>query len=341
MFIIRPIKENDLDGLIEMLSHSGYGLTTLPKDRDVLLKRIRKSKKSFTNTEITKAGGEDYLFVMEELATHKIVGISGIISKIGGFEPYYFYRLKTEVRQSKSLGKKIELQTLHAEVEHSGPSEICSLFLDPLFRNSHNGRFLSLTRFLYIKQNKHLFEDEIIAEMRGQVDDEGNSPFFEAVGFKFFDIHFSEADYLSMKNKKFIKDLLPPYPIIVNLLPKEARDVVGKVHPNTEPAKGILEQEGFSFNGQVGIFEPGPIISATVENIRTVRDACHSLIKEISSEDFKSELNIISTIGTYNFRACLGHVENLGDGFVRISENSAKALQLKIGDEICFVSLRA
>jgi arginine N-succinyltransferase len=144
-----------------------------------------------------------------------------------------------------------------------------------------------------------------------------------------------------MKNKKFIKDLLPPYPIIVNLLPKEARDVVGKVHPNTEPAKGILEQEGFSFNGQVGIFEPGPIISATVENIRTVRDACHSLIKEISSEDFKSELNIISTIGTYNFRACLGHVENLGDGFVRISENSAKALQLKIGDEICFVSLRA
>jgi hypothetical protein len=40
MFIIRPITSKDLDGLMELLEKSGHGLTSLPRDPEVLKKRI-------------------------------------------------------------------------------------------------------------------------------------------------------------------------------------------------------------------------------------------------------------------------------------------------------------
>jgi len=36
MFIIRPIEGKDLDGLMELLELSGHGLTSLPREPDIL-----------------------------------------------------------------------------------------------------------------------------------------------------------------------------------------------------------------------------------------------------------------------------------------------------------------
>ena len=339
MLILRPIDEGDLLPLMEMLESAGFGLTTLPKDPEVILKRIKNAQASFYSQEIKKPGGEDYLFIMEDIFTGKIAGISAIISKLGGFDPFYLYRVKTEARNSKDLNKTMELQTLHLEAEHNGPSEVCSLFLSPEYRNSNNGRFLSLARFLFIKENRHLFEDEIIAEMRGQVDDQGQSPFWKAVGKKFFDITFSEADHLFIKSKQFIKELLPNYPIIINLLPDEARAVIGKVHEKTKPARHILETEGLSFQGQVRIFEPGPILSAQVDEVRSIKDA---EIREISKiGNIQNTIPfIIARMGRTKFKAAMGYIDLLDDGSVKISEVLSGALKLRIGDEVCFVELR-
>ena len=57
----------DLDPLLELAGLAGAGLTTLPKDRDLLKKRIDKSIKSFA-AETDRPGGEQYLFVMEDIA---------------------------------------------------------------------------------------------------------------------------------------------------------------------------------------------------------------------------------------------------------------------------------
>jgi arginine N-succinyltransferase len=141
MFIIRAIKEDDLDGLMNLLEDSGHGLTSLPKDRKIIAAKITTSERSFAHRG-DGPNGEVYLFVMEELFTGKIVGVSGIISKIGGFEPYYFYRLKTELKESLMLDVKKEISSLHFEKIHAGPAEICSLFLSPEFRNSQNGILL-------------------------------------------------------------------------------------------------------------------------------------------------------------------------------------------------------
>ncbi len=340
MFVIRPIEAKDLEGLMDLLKESGHGLTTLPRDRTVLKRRITHSIRSFSDREAGRPRGEDYLFVMEEIFTGLLVGVCGIISKIGGFEPYYFYRLEQHSHESKSIQVKNTIQSLHFHFVHNGPAEICSLYLHPKYRNSQNGRFLSLSRFLYMAENRQHFEDEVIAEMRGMVNDDGHSPFWDAVGAKFFKMDFTAADFNSMKSKRFIEELMPKYPIIANLLPEDAQEVIGRVHPKTEPAKRILEQEGFSFSGLVGIFEPGPVMSAPLDGIRTVHGSRKAVIAEIVEKNFKGMVQIIARTGN-KFSATLGPVTVLKDGSgVRISGVTAAALKLRLGDTIRYATFK-
>lgn len=342
MFVIRPIEENDLDGLMALLEDSGHGLTSLPKDRDIIKKKILFSKRSFEHRD-EAANGESYLFVMVELFTGKIVGVSGIISKIGGFEPYYFYRLKEQSKHSKMLNVTKNIKTLHFEKIHAGPAEICSLFLSPEFRNSQNGRFLSLTRFLFMAEDRTFFETQVIAEMRGRVNQDGHSPFWEAVGRKFMDIDFLQADYLTMKSKKFIEELLPEEPILIDLLPDEAQEVVGEVHQNTEPAKRILMQEGFIFSGLVGIFEPGPVLKANLDEVRAFKESQVINVGQIVPDHtIDSDVYVISTSGMDRyFKACLGKVKISDDNKAIISDVTATALGLKYDQPLRFVSLKA
>lgn len=340
MFLIRPIKDSDLDGLLELLQDSGHGLTSLPKDREILAKKIEHCNRSFEHRG-DRPAGELYLFVMEEVYTGKLVGISGIISKIGGFEPYYFYRLKSETRKSELLNIEKEVKSLHMERTHSGPAEICSLFLSPEFRNAQNGRLLSLSRFLFMAENEKYFEKNVIAEMRGQVDETGHSPFWNAVGQKFMDIDFIQADCLTLKSKSFIEELLPDIPILIDLLPKEAQDVVAEVHENTRPAKRILEQEGFDFNGLVGIFEPGPVLEAELKNIRSFKESKVIEIEDITQDEIDSNSFIISTTSEKKFKATLGPVKILETGKAQINAVTATALKLKVGERLRFTSLKS
>lgn len=341
MLIMRPIKKTDLDGLLKLLKESGHGLTSLPKDPDVLLKRIVKSVDSFNLPEVSSPSGEFYTFVMEDIFKGEIVGISGIISKIGGFEPRYYYELNSKSYVSKTLKNSHTIRTLTPVKNHSGPTEICSLFLSSPHRNHQDGRLLSLSRFLFMAEHPQRFEKEVIAEMRGVVDDEtGYNPFYEVVGKKFFQLPFPEADLLTLKTKKFIEELLPQEPIIVELLPIEAQNVVAQVHPTTIPAKKILEYEGFKLTNLVGIFEPGPVLQAEIQNVRAVRESMVKIINKIQpSKGEEEHAFIISNRKSADFKSCVGKVVLEGDN-ITVSDVVASALKLRIGDSVRIVSFK-
>ena len=87
MIIIRPIEPSDLDSLSALADQTLFGLTTLPRDRELLRERIHESRRSF-ESKTKKPRGETYLFVMEDRQTGKVVGTCGIDAKVGGFEPF-------------------------------------------------------------------------------------------------------------------------------------------------------------------------------------------------------------------------------------------------------------
>ena len=341
MLVIRPIALPDLDQLEALTAFTGYGLTTLPRDKKLLQRRIRESARGFEKlTDDDRPRGETYLFVMEDLSTGKIVGTTGIVSKVGGFEPFYAYRIETTVHESKMLKVRKEVRVLHLVREHDGPCEIGSLFLVPEYRRGGAGRLLSLCRFLFMAQFPDYFDSEVIAEMRGVVDEQGKSPLWDALGRHFFDIDYPTADYLSMVNKRFIADLMPKHPIYIPLLPPEAQAVIGKVHPQTEPAMRMLEGEGFRSAGQVDIFEGGPVVRANLADIRSVKHSVHAPISEITDKPFEAESYVISN-ARQDFRACLGPLQLLEGGTVRMNIQHAMALKLRVGDSVRFVTPRA
>ena len=337
MDVVRPIHSDDLHDLIKLTRKISYGITSLPKDRDILYKRILESQDGFAK-KAKKPRGETYLFVLENLDTGKIIGVSGIISKVGISAPFYTYKIETAIHESKMLKTRKEIQILTPMAVRNGPCEIGSLYLSPKKRRSGLGRLLSLSRFLFMAEYKYLFDPLVIAKMRGVIDKNGRSAFWDAVGKHFFGINFPKADYLSMVNKQFIGELLPKHPIYISLITKDAQKVIGKVHKNTKPALKILMEEGFKFNNMIGIFTAGPVLRCNIKDIRSVKESIKKTIAEIKDEEIESELFIISN-SLKDYRACLGHLKIDSSGSVQIERDIALALKVKIGDPIRFVSL--
>lgn len=337
MVVIRPIKEEDLDGLLQLASQAQFGLTTLPHDRERLAARIDESLRGFDKID-KQPRGESYLFVMEDLGTGAVIGTSGVVAKVGGFEPFYAYRLESELHESKTLGIRKEVPTLHLVEEHNGPCEIGSLFLSPDHRKAGRGRLLSLSRFLFMADHRDHFDELVIAEMRGVVGLDGRSAFWDAIGRHFFNMDYPTADYLSFENKRFIADLMPKYPIYVPLLPPEAQAVVGQVHENTAPARRMLESEGFRFAGMVDIFEAGPVLACPRDEVRAVKDSRVTKVTGVSDESIDAPACVI-TNASRQFLACVGPVQD-HDGRVRITRECAGALGVGQGDTVRFVTMR-
>jgi len=275
VYVIRPIALDDLPHLLALSAQTGFGLTTLPNDEKLLRRRIRQSVHAFEKLgDDDPPLGDAYLFVLEKTDTGEVCGTSGITSKVGGFEPFYAYRVETAVHASAILNVRREIRTLHLVETHDGPCEIGSLFLAPAHRGNGNGRLLSLGRFLFMADYPSYFEPVVIAEMRGVVDPaDGHSPFWEAVGRHFFEVDYPQADYMSMVNKRFIAELMPRHPIYIPLLPADAQAVIAEVHPDTHPALRILQAEGFAYSGMVDIFEAGPVVRARLSEIRAARES--------------------------------------------------------------------
>lgn len=340
MQVMRPIREDDLDTLLELAHLTTYGLTTLPRDRELLAGRIAESRQGFAKLT-QKPRGESYLFVMEDTEKRKAIGTCAIFSKVGGFEPFYAYRIETSVHHSEMLKVHKEVPTLHLVTDHDGPCEIGSLFLAPDYRKGGLGRMLSLSRFLFMAEHPTLFDPVVIAEMRGVIDEQGKSPFWDAVGSHFFVIDFPTADYLSVVDKRFIAELMPKHPIYIPLLPQAAQEVIGQVHERTVPARKLLESEGFVFCDMVDIFEAGPVLRCKRDEIRTVRECVRATVTGIDEAIAAESPAYLVSNTARDFRACQAKLTVESGNQVRLERVAAEALGVKAGDAVRYVTMKS
>lgn len=331
-FVIRSATLQDLDWFCNVAPLFGIGITTLQNDKAFLAKRLELVEKSFA--EQIPIVDRIYLFVVEVLAQKKCVGISGIDVSIGHKEIFYNYQISHVTQANTELDIFVDhrLLTLVNQFQHA--SELISLWVDPDYRRQSISRSLSWARLLFIAQFKEQFGTEILAEMRGISDSAGNSPFWEAVGQKFFNMDFATADKLCLtKNKQFIADLVARMPIYVDLLPQEARAVIGVEHPDTTPAKKLLAAQGFSFSNHIDIFDAGPVFTATVQDIPIVRD---SRIATINIFDVNPDLAAKAFLYNMQLKAriTLAKIQLTADDTIIISRNVADILQVKAGDKL-------
>jgi arginine N-succinyltransferase len=270
MTIVRSVRQDDIDQLWDLIQQATYGMTTLQINKDQLMERVEASAFA-VQRKTEKPDGNPYVFVMEDVHSGKLVGTSCIFSKIGGFEPFYAYRVIRSDHHCEALNKSVATTELQLIKIHDGPTEIGSLFLQPDFRGKGRGRLLSMARFAFMAAHPKRFSDEVIAEMRGVVHEDGVCPFWDAIGRHFFEMDFPQADSLSTIDKRFIEDLMPKHPIYTCLLSQEARDTIGQVHQQTKPALAMLMDEGFRTRDLIDIFDGGPVVHCPRDSIDAVR----------------------------------------------------------------------
>lgn len=337
-FFMRPIRKEDFEDF-KALAFSVRGMTSLPKDEILLEKKVRNSIFGF-DEKVYRPGGETYLFVLEDREKKKIIGVSGIISKVGGFEPYYSYKIQRETLYSEMLKVKREIRVLHLSANHNGPTEICSLALNKDYRGQGLGRLLSLSRFLFIADFRERFDKNVISEMRGVIDEKtGSPPFWEGVGRHFFDTDFFTADHLcSLGRKDFIAELMPKHPLYYDLLTQAAQNVIGEVHRDTKPARKLLEREGFRFLDEIDIFDGGPTMKAVVEDLRTIQFSKRTKLSDIMASIDAQKFLIANC--SLNYRCCEDSLKENPDGTVCLAKETAETLELKTGDDLRYVSLK-
>ncbi|TDF36662.1 arginine N-succinyltransferase [Alteromonadaceae bacterium M269] len=337
MKIIRPIQQADFASLQDIAVESGIGFTSLPVNDELLQQKITNSERAF-GEEVDKPGDQSYLFVMQDTDTGEVVGTSGIEAALGINEPNYHYHLGKVVHASRELGVYNTVEILTLCNDYTGVSEICTLFLRESAREGRNGRLLSKFRFLFLAEHSHRFADRIIAEMRGVSCEEGKSPFWQWLQDHFFSLDFPTADYLTgIGQKVFIAELMPKYPIYVNLLSKAAQNAIGKVHEKTKPALQLLESEGFSQRGYVDIFDAGPTVEANLKHIKTASASRKMpiVIGDVDSE--KAVESFIINTKVAGFRAvCANLVVDESRQSAVVSSEVASALNINEGDEIRF-----
>ncbi len=336
MMLFRPVCESDLPAVMRLAGRAGVGMTSLPHDEQRLQARIQRSVDTFAGRLPRSQQG--FLFVLEDPETAQVVGISAIEVAVGLNEPFYNFRIQRSVRASRELGIYKNLELLTISYDHTGHSELCTLFLDPEYQKNRNGLFLSKARFLFIATFRELFSAHLFAEMRGVLGDDGKSPFWDALGHHFFDIPFVDADRLTGSGAKtFIAELMPSYPIYVSLLPEDAQAVIGKVHPRTAPARAILEKEGFSYRGSVDIFDAGPVLEAETDQIRAIRDSRRVALD--ANFSLPAVPTLVANTQFEHFRAILVVPDEQGT-MPGLDQTQLDALQVSANDPVRLVTLQ-
>src|SRR5438552_17678590 len=128
MLTIRPAVAVDLPAIFAMSGRAGTGLTSLPTDADRLRDRVERSLRSFQG--MAERADECYVFVLADSNNGDVAGICAIEAAVGLREAWYNYRVGTLVHASRELDVYNATPTLFLSNDHTGHTELCSLFLD-------------------------------------------------------------------------------------------------------------------------------------------------------------------------------------------------------------------
>ncbi len=335
---VRAARGSDLPALYELARLTGGGFTNLPQDEGSLAERLAWSDASYARAA-DAPDDELYILILEHSDTGRIGGCGMVFSRIGSKWPFYSYKLATLSQTSKMLGQTFAIQFLSLTTDHDGASEVGGLFLHPDLRTGGLGRLIAKSRYLFIAQHRARFADKVIAELRGVLDADGNSPFWDGLGRKFFGMGFPEADrFNALNGNQFIADLMPKHPVYTALLTDAARAVIGLPHPTGRAALAMLEAEGFAYDNYVDIFDGGPTVTARTSQLTTIAGSRSEPIAELRDHGDGLQRSLIAAGRLADFRAWLGYAGSGSNGAI-LTSGEAQAMGRRLGDEVRHVAL--
>ncbi len=355
MYYIRRAQPEDQDILLKMARTVHF--INLPPDKDLISERIRRSRASFRgavtgetpdfDTSVKGVHRESpiFMFCLVDSTTGNALGTSSIIAHMGGpGNP----NIALELRKREFFSQDLQSGTSHITaklvLDETGPTEIGGLILGPSFRNHPEklGKQLSLVRFHYMGLHRDQFADMVIAEMMAPITPDGHNTFWEYFGRRFINLSYTEADKFCAHSREFMTSLLPREEIYLSLLPAEARALVGKVGPETVPARKLLEALGFKYTNRVDPFDAGPNLEAATDDIGLVKSTRRAVFSGVCTAQQAHGRAFVSTEDDDGaFRAVFAPVQLGDDGRVALPREYADVLELEPGRRLGYTPVES
>jgi arginine N-succinyltransferase len=306
MYVVRPVEPFDADALETLLAASMPGVHTLPRTRDKIEMLIERSVASFA-AQVDIPSEESYLFVLEDVEHHELAGTAALHASAGSTGTYFAFRNDVIQQVSRDLNISHSVHALTLCSELTAYSQLSGFTLRHRDTAGIEAALLSRARLLYAVLAPHRFGDRFFVPLAGVTDEHGQSPFWDALGRKFFKMDFLDAERIigGARNRTMIVELMPHYPVYVPLLPGPAQAVMGQIHPNGQLAFDLLTQEGFEADEYIDIFDGGPILQA---HKNALRSFCGAMTRRVAAQDAPAEakdalVNYAVAKGEHDFRA--------------------------------------
>jgi arginine N-succinyltransferase len=317
----------------------------LPNDRPHIQRLLADNQKSFSGD--VPQNRRKFVFILWDGETGRAAGTSMIIAQLGRRgAPYIYFDVQKEEKYAASVDKHFHHQLLRIGFSYDGPTEIGGLIVAPDYRKAPErlGLLISYVRFLFIATRRKLFRDELLAELLPPLEPDGTSHLWEAIGRRFTDMSYAEADLLSSENKDFIRDLFPRDPIYVTLLSPEARPLIGQVGAQTRGVEKMLRRIGFKYVNRVDPFDGGPHFAAPTDEVSLVKatrtgvvgaplgDALHGTRCLVARD-----LDVPTFFHAVETRASLELADTGDDGasdVVRLPPDTSNSLGVNVGDKV-------
>ncbi|MBA2482224.1 MAG: GNAT family N-acetyltransferase [Planctomycetes bacterium] len=326
--IIRPVRPDDaaqLHALADLLD-----TVNLPDDPAAIAKIITDSERSFTGTDPRHAS---YTFVAVQATggVEKLLGTGSLFAYHGmPDEPHYFLKVVDQTVHSRQLNADRTRRLLKLGKDTEPWTEFGGLVVHPEARGHGVGKLLVAARLLLVAMHPERFCRRLLAELLPPRREDGGNAFWDAVGAPLTGLDYYRADLLCRSDKEFIDAFFPHDEIVVDLLPPDARDLIGKEGPATTPVRTLLTRAGFKYLGAVDPFDAGPHDGALVAEVAPIQRSRRLVRLDAPPAGAEPERpgHLIANPATNHFTAAT--CEIVGEG-VRLPELRSRILDLAPG----------
>jgi arginine N-succinyltransferase len=349
MYLVRPVELADIPALVALAAVAAPGVHTLPKTRESIERSVERSIASFA-AQVDIQSEESYVFVLESVADKAIHGSAAILATAGTNGTYFAFRNDVVQQVSRDLNISHSVHALTLCSELTAYSQLSSFFVRDMRNAGAEAALLSRARLLFAAIAPHRFGDRFFVSLAGVTDANGESPFWNALGRKFFQMDFLAAERVieGARNRTLIVELMPHYPVYVPLLPGDAQAAMGQIHPEGELPFKLLTEEGFEADEYVDIFDGGPILQANNKSLRSLAGAVRrsvTLAADVAdagaaADEGAIQHYLIGNVDEKNFRvasvACgaLEHVDT-----VALQPDTMHLLGVQAGEQVICVRL--
>lgn len=296
MWRIRSCKYSDLNDLLALSKDVGEGMTSMPMSSLGWRRKIALAEASFAG----QPDAGSYFLVLEDVNSGKVIGTTAVYTGVGEQRPFY------ALRHDK------QKHSLFLEQTMTGASEIGSLFLSPNARVKGLGRALSQARFLMMATFPQLFSATVMATCRGWLDDNDDSPVWQAIGKYYEDIDFNEVvERCAQQGTAWLAKRFPNTIPLRHVSP-EVLALLGVPHSHSAPAHSILREENFVQSDYIDLADGGPTLTCQPTRIASYQASVTARIQSANRPLKGEEMYMLACGNLQNFEIiiCRGEMQH-------------------------------